>query len=642
MIYKEIEASKQYLLERKKRFSKLALKVKHDNKQFEDVFLDHALPSEAKINLQNITSKYISACFAACYGNEYNNLNQIDLLEKLDDPKYTLVNKTPNGVLLCKHETTLEFNLLHKAVAKLFLSFGFKDLTEFWQAPLNVRVVLGKDEHVVERPYESSKLHSDVWIGEPADMILVNIPILGDIENTTLEWYLPPNNIGESHLRHLTDFSEGLEIAKKFNKLNLKPKLGHIYFSDPTTLHQTKRKSGKVRVSIDFRFRMKVSDDYRKLVVESCKPEFLKNYIYTDDWFAIGSESIIYVGETMSEASKKYASEGTKTRNIAANRVIQLSNTTTEDFNLSKADFAKMFGLTTESDLPKSCLQEISNQNFKYKTLSFKESSQLVSDILAILESEHLSIVGSHRKPIWEKGWSENLEDFKLANFNIKQLNPKYFKRSPFVRLNNEFVKPYDNDFEINFFTILRHWIYQKFLYDADSIYEFGCGTGLNLALLARIYPTKQLHGLDWTVASQEILERLATKFGWKITGHSFDLFNPDYSFDLGKNSAIMTSTALEQLGDKFEPFIEYLLEKSPQICLHVEPIVELYDDNMLLDKLAIRYHNKRGYLHGFLPKLREFEQQKRLDIVFLKRVNFGNHLHDGYSIIVWRPADRK
>ncbi|MCH6585211.1 MAG: hypothetical protein IH810_05200, partial [Proteobacteria bacterium] len=64
--------------------------------------------------------------------------------------------------------------------------------------PLNVRIVDGKVINREQRSYDSSKRHSDTWIGEPSDMTLVNIPILGDIENTAIEWFSPPKDIGES------------------------------------------------------------------------------------------------------------------------------------------------------------------------------------------------------------------------------------------------------------------------------------------------------------------------------------------------------------------------------------------------------------------------------------------------------------
>lgn len=626
--------SEDFFNQRQERFAKIAKIVPHENKLNDDVFLDHCASKETIRNIQRLTSDYISVCF-----NEGNtNLTQSEVLDKLDNSSKTLHNKTPNGVLLCKHETTLEFNLLHKSVSRLFYDLGFLDLTEFWQMPLNVRIVDGKVINREQRSYDSSKPHSDTWVGEPSDMILVNIPILGDIENTTLQWFSPPKDIGESHLKILNDYDEGLEIGKHFSKIDVNPTLGHLYFSDPTTLHQTIKRGGKTRVSIDIRFRMKVSPEYRKVVLDNCNQKFLKYYVSTNEFLKVGDTKLVYISETLEECQSKYSNNATGSHSVAENNQIYLNSSSLENTQLKCSDFLRMFGLESIHGFPNACLKEIEKYNFSYQRLTVKENNQVILNTLKILEDNPHSVVGSHRKDIWEKGWSENAQDFVEGNYNIEKLKPKYFKQSPYIRLDGEFIKPIDNEFEINVFTVLRHWVYRQFFNDVEEIYEFGCGTGLNLALLAKIFPSKKLHGLDWAAASQKILKNLAMKFGWNLTGYNFDLFNPDYNFHLARNSAIMTSTALEQLGENYEAFIEFILDKSPKICVHVEPVLELYDENDLLDSLAIQYHKKRGYLEGFLPKLRELEKKKQVEIIFVHRMKLGNHLHDGYSMIAWRP----
>jgi hypothetical protein len=52
---------------------------------------------------------------------------------------------------------------------------------------------------------------------------------------------------------------------------------------------------------------------------------------------------------------------------------------------------------------------------------------------------------------------------------------------------------------------------------------------------------------------------------------------DPDYSLALERNSAVLTLVTIEQLAGRFEAFLDYLLHWRPGLCIHVEPIAELY-----------------------------------------------------------------
>ena len=70
-----------------------------------------------------------------------------------------------------------------------------------------------------------------------------------------------------------------------------------------------------------------------------------------------------------------------------------------------------------------------------------------------------------------------------------------------------------------------------------------------------------------------------------------------------------------------------------------MEPIEDLYDEDNLADYLALRYHRKRGYLSGFLPRLRTLETEGKIRILEIRRMFFGSLYHEGYSFVVWKPA---
>ena len=303
--------------------------------------------------------------------------------------------------------------------------------------------------------------------------------------------------------------------------------------------------------------------------------------------------------------------------------------------SLAIDDFARAFGI---DELPRDCTELVGQHDFRYEYPTPREHEKLVLETLKKLDGNQFSVVGKHRKDVWEKGWAENLRDFVASNYDPAALRPKYYGANPFLRFRQRYVRPIDASFELNFFTVLRTWLYRRYLAEVEDIYELGCGTGLNLILLAKLFPEKNLHGTDWAAASIEILEGLAKKYGWRLKGHPLDFFQPDASFKLAPGSAVLTMDALEQVGANHGGLLEYLLSQKPAVCIHVEPVVELYEDDNLLDYLAIRYHRQRGYLDNYLSALRELEAKQRIEILLTRRTYFGGFYNESYSIVVWKP----
>ena len=70
-----------------------------------------------------------------------------------------------------------------------------------------------------------------------------------------------------------------------------------------------------------------------------------------------------------------------------------------------------------------------------------------------------------------------------------------------------------------------------------------------------------------------------------------------------------------------------------------MEPTVELYDETNLVDHLAAKFHKKRGYTQGYLPRLKALEAEKKVEILKVKRTYFGSLFMEGFSFIIWRPV---
>lgn len=316
-----------------------------------------------------------------------------------------------------------------------------------------------------------------------------------------------------------------------------------------------------------------------------------------------------------------------------------MKDKTTQEVTLE--DFVRSFGTTIE-DIPDDCRELIAKTDFRYKILQGEERDKVILDVLKKIESDRQVIGAPERKDAWGKGWEENLQDFVNSGYDLNKLVPKFIRASQVVRFNGNYIMPFNPNFELDYFSIFRLWLFRRYLNNLESIYEFGCGTGFNLIVLSQLYPEAKLHGLDFVSSSVDLVSKLGEVYGWNMKGHLFDMLSPDDNFKIDNNSAIFTVGAVEQLASNFEPFLQFLLGQSPKLCIHVEPTIELCNENNLIDYLAMKFHRKRGYTENYLTRLRELEAQNRVEILKVKRLFFGSLYIEGYSLIIWEPRTRE
>lgn len=304
---------------------------------------------------------------------------------------------------------------------------------------------------------------------------------------------------------------------------------------------------------------------------------------------------------------------------------------------LSTEDFARTFGITTDA-LPEAARDLISAGDFRYEPIEGVERDRLMLGILKSIESNQFAQVGEQRHSSWEESWSENLDRFR-TNGSVDELVPRFVKPAEVLRLHRGYVRPSDPRFELNFLRVFRIWLFREFFQGADTIYEFGCGNGFNLQALAELYPQKRFYGLDWSAAAVQLVDLIGQAERVDMSGRLFDFFTPDAGVALARSSAVLTMCALEQVGTRHEAFLDFLLEQPIARCVHVEPVLELYDEESLVDYLAARYHRARGYLNGYLPRLIQLRDQGRIEIEAVRRLNVGSLYHEGHTLIVWRPS---
>ncbi|MCK4793635.1 MAG: hypothetical protein KAV87_58440, partial [Desulfobacteraceae bacterium] len=157
--------------------------------------------------------------------------------------------------------------------------------------------------------------------------------------------------------------------------------------------------------------------------------------------------------------------------------------TKTNEFmsELTVEDFARSFGTTVE-DIPDDCRELITKTDFRYSILEGEERDKVILDVLRKIESDQQVIGAPERRDIWQKGWRENLQDFVESGYDLNKLIPKFIRPNQAVRFNRNYIMPLNPNFELDYYSIFRLWLFTKYLKEFKNIYEFGCGTGFNLA----------------------------------------------------------------------------------------------------------------------------------------------------------------
>jgi hypothetical protein len=325
---------------------------------------------------------------------------------------------------------------------------------------------------------------------------------------------------------------------------------------------------------------------------------------------------------------------------VSPPRALALARRTDSDREptLGVPEMAAILGVA-ETSLSAECVRRIETRDFRHRVLEGADRDAVVRQVIAALSGE-LPVSGPQRREAWERGWADILARFEASGGDPGALTPHYFRRGP-MRLHGADVSPRDGRFELSFVAVLHAWLAGGLLATAPEIWEFGCGPGHNLVGLAGLLPGRRFVGLDWANASQALLERIRALRGIDVRGLPVDLFAPAPELRVPGDAAVLTVGAMEQLGPRFEPFLRFLLEQAPAIVVHLEPIHELYDRTSLLDDLAARYAERRGYLQGYLPALERLAAAGRVEILHVKR-HLGSLMHDGWGSIVWRPRPRR
>jgi hypothetical protein len=300
--------------------------------------------------------------------------------------------------------------------------------------------------------------------------------------------------------------------------------------------------------------------------------------------------------------------------------------------------FADSFGIKVE-DLPAETINLINKYNFDLIDLSSEERDRLLILIIKKIQNDKQVIAGPDRKLAWQKGWAENLRLYKNSHRKEEALIPKFLRAGQEIRWKGHYYKTSDPNFELNYIDVLRSFVFQTYFSDLDNLYEFGAGTGFNLLHFSRLNRNLNLIGTDFVDSAVDLMNEVAKDFDLNLESYVFDMLNPKSSdLTIQKNSGVVTFGSLEQLGSKISPIIEYFVNGKPNICVHVEPMIELYNPESLEDYLAVWFQGKRGYTSGLINEIQKLETQSKAKIIKLQRLNFGSLMMEGFNMLVWKP----
>ena len=231
--------------------------------------------------IENV-NKYIHSNLTNFYSGE--KFSQDKFLLKSQPKKIRgLPNITPNGLILPKQSTCSDYNKVHASIVKIVREFKLNQHAESVHAPINIRLIDGNKNNNDLRPHSSTKMHSDIWAGEPSNSVAIFIPIYGDKKNIDVKW-IEPLTFPEELIQPLSDFNEGRHIVTGGTQYNVDFSPGDIILVDPYLIHATNKVKDLLRLSIDLRFitRSVVGND---LLAPGTRQA---NYLTYEEWSDIG------------------------------------------------------------------------------------------------------------------------------------------------------------------------------------------------------------------------------------------------------------------------------------------------------------------------------------------------------------------
>jgi hypothetical protein len=232
-------------------------------------------------DLKSSVENYLSENILISFNKKYINLN------KSKNFILKLQNVTPNGIVHPIERTSIVYNSL---VKKIFESIDIiLPYLESAAMPI-VRVKKSeKNRNKIKRPYATTKLHSDAWVGQYGDAI-ISIGIDGDIKRNGVEFFLP-NRTTNDFFKKIQNYDEGLTKFDDVKKIKNLSK-GEWCLFDHAVLHKTMNNMNtKPRISVDIA--VKIKSKNKRKVKYADKKRF--NYFPIQNYLKLGIKNFIKI-----------------------------------------------------------------------------------------------------------------------------------------------------------------------------------------------------------------------------------------------------------------------------------------------------------------------------------------------------------
>ena len=264
----------------------------------------------------------------------------------------------------------------------------------------------------------------------------------------------------------------------------------------------------------------------------------------------------------------------------------------------------------------------------EYNELNFKEYQEYMTLVLQILNKLSFDIDFDRNCIVILQNIVDNQK-----NDVTNSLKPIWFRDDKFYVIDKKFCTTNTEVLDWKYQLAIRNILFSKYLFDIDNVYDFGSGSGINIYLINQLFEKIKLHASDSSKVSVEILEELNTYLGIDVKYDMIDM-KKEINIDVEPNSAIITTSSLEQVGGDIDNFIDFVLQKKPKRVINIEPILEFAENNEF-DNLMKLYCEKRNYLKYYYSKLLQLERENKIKILFKKRTRVAGLFIEN-SVIVW------
>ncbi len=279
------------------------LSKKFKAKKINDLMYEVKIPDNLFYNLKNATINYISRCF----NDNETVVTEKNLIKKILSKHNKLKNLTPNGIIVPKIESSLEFNNLLKSYVQLLKFLNLEKSIEKFHFPPNLRLKLPnlKKKNML-RKHPTELMHSDTWTGANPNWCAIHIFLLGDIAKNNIRYAEPPKFFDESWLKPLNKSIDGKRFSKQFKIIKYTPKKGHMIIADATIIHQSfRKKNAGIRVSIDtgFDLKMKKLKSFKRTSINNYNVKKIRDNetVSKNDFIQIGKKTYFHFPDSFKD-----------------------------------------------------------------------------------------------------------------------------------------------------------------------------------------------------------------------------------------------------------------------------------------------------------------------------------------------------